>query len=102
MGRWAIGECGPLLGGGQKRGLQANFQREIIQEIETLLGHQAVQDLDFEAVETAARRQALRLAARALEQRLNADTSDHSGPELPCSCGEPAQYHGRHQKTFES
>jgi hypothetical protein len=50
----------------------------------------------------AARRQALRLAARALEQRLNADTSDHAGPELPCSCGEPAQYRGRHEKTFES
>jgi len=50
----------------------------------------------------AARRQALRLAARALEQRLNADTSDHGGPELPCSCGGSAQYHGRHEKTFES
>jgi hypothetical protein len=37
-----------------------------------------------------------------LEQRLNADTSDHAGPELPCPCGEPALYHGRHQKTFES
>jgi hypothetical protein len=53
-------------------------------------------------LETAARRQALRLAAHALEQRLNADTSDHAGPELTCSCGRPAQYHGRHQKTFES
>ena len=53
-------------------------------------------------MEMAARRQALRLAARALEQRLNADTSDHAGPELPCSCGEPAQYRGRHEKTFES
>lgn len=53
-------------------------------------------------METAARRQALRLAARALEQRLNADVSDHAGPELPCSCGEMAQYHGRHSKTFES
>jgi len=31
-------------------------------------------------LEIAARRQALRLAARALEQRLNADTSDHAGP----------------------
>jgi hypothetical protein len=50
----------------------------------------------------AARRQALRLAARALEQRLNADTSDHAGAELPCSCGEPARYRGRHEKTFES
>lgn len=53
-------------------------------------------------MEMAARRQALRLAARALEQRLNADTSDHSGAELPCSCGESAQYRGRHEKTFES
>ena len=50
----------------------------------------------------AARRQALRLASRALEQRLNADTSDHAGAELPCNCGEPAQYRGRHEKTFES
>jgi hypothetical protein len=50
----------------------------------------------------AARQQALRLAARALEQRLNADTSDHAGPELSCSCGEPAQYRGRREKTFES
>jgi hypothetical protein len=56
----------------------------------------------LEAVEMAARRQALRLAARALEQRLNADTSDHAGAELPCSCGEPAHYRGRHEKTFES
>jgi len=50
----------------------------------------------------AARRQALRLAARALEQRLNADTSDHAGPPLPCSCGGRADYHGRHSKTMES
>jgi len=61
-----------------------------------------VAELDFEAVEMAARRQALRLAARALEQRLNADTGDHVGPERPCSCGGSAQYHGRHEKTFES
>ena len=50
----------------------------------------------------AARRQALRLAARALEQRLNADTSDYAGAELPCSCGGWAHYHGRHGKTLES
>jgi hypothetical protein len=58
--------------------------------------------LDLEAVEMAARRQALRIAARALEQRLNSDSSDHVGAELPCPCGGAAQYHGRHQKTFES
>ena len=42
------------------------------------------------------------MAARALQQRLNADTSDHVGAELPCPCGGCAQYHGRHGKTFES
>jgi hypothetical protein len=76
---------------GAKR-LQTGLQDEIVREIEALLGRQAIADLDFEAVEMAARRQALRLAARALEQRLNADTSDHAGPEMPCSCGAPAQY----------
>ena len=102
MGRQSAGACLSLLRRGQKKGLQENLQNEIVQEIETLLGPHAVADLDFEAVEMAARRQALRLAARALEQRLNADTSDHAGPELPCSCGEPARYRGRHEKTFES
>lgn len=88
--------------GGPKKGLPQEIQNDIVQEIEALLGRQSIRDLDFEAVETAARRQALRLAARALEQRLNADTSDHAGPQLPCSCGGVAQYHGRHGKTFES
>src|SRR6267154_1681344 len=103
MGRCPTGTVpGGFQRGGRKRGLQTDLQNEIVQEIETLLGPQSVADLDFEAVEMAARRQALRLAARALEQRLNTDTSDHAGPELPCSCGGPAQYHGRHAKTFES
>ncbi|MGA7410206.1 MAG: hypothetical protein WBW33_06955 [Bryobacteraceae bacterium] len=91
-----------LLRGGPKRGLQTEIQNDIVQEIEALLGDQSVQDLDFEALEMAARRQALRLAARALEQQLNADTTDHAGPDLPCACGGRAAYHGRHHKTFES
>jgi hypothetical protein len=61
-----------------------------------------VAELDFEALEMAARRQVLRLAAHALEQRLNADISDYAGPTLPCPCGGLAHYHGRHPKTFES
>ena len=84
MGRCPVGASdGSLFGGGQKKGLQKEIQNDIVQEIEALLGRQAIHDLDFEAVEMAARRQALRLAARALEQRLNADTSDHVGPEAP-------------------
>ena len=58
--------------------------------------------MDLEALEMAARRQALRLAARALEQQLNGDTSDYVGPQLACPCGGSARYHGRHGKTFES
>ena len=61
------------------RGLPADLQNDIVQEIEALLGRQSIQDLDFEAVEMAARRQALRPAARALEQRLNAVTTRTSG-----------------------
>jgi len=53
-------------------------------------------------VETAARRQALRLAARALEQRLNADVSDYAGPELACACGHSARHVGRRAKSFVS
>ena len=56
--------------------------------------------LDFEAIETAARRQALRVAARAVERRFNADTADHAGPTLACACGQPARYAGRRKKTF--
>jgi hypothetical protein len=44
----------------------------------------------------------MRVAARAVEQRFNADTSDHLGPTAPCSCGQPARYAGRHRKTFQS
>src|SRR5258708_13610588 len=88
--------------GGRKRGLQTNLQNEIVREIETLLGCQSIADLDFEAVEMAARRQALRLAARALEPRLNTDTIDHVGPQRPPPCGGSAQYHPRQGKTLET
>jgi hypothetical protein len=50
----------------------------------------------------AARRRALSVAARAVEQRLNADTSDHVGPAVPCPCGKAARYAGRHPKTVMS
>jgi hypothetical protein len=42
------------------------------------------------------------LAARAVEQRLNADHSDGQPSYRACSCGQPARYAGRRQKTFES
>jgi hypothetical protein len=56
----------------------------------------------LEALETAARTQALRLAAQALEHWLNQDTSDQQGPHQACPCGQKAQYRGRQEKTFTS
>jgi hypothetical protein len=52
---------------------------DVVREIETLLGRQAVEDLDLEALELAVRKQVLQLAGAAVEQRLNADTSDERG-----------------------
>ena len=91
---------GGLARGGQKGGLKEAFGAEVAAEIEALVG--AGEGWDFEAIETAARRAALRVAARAVEQRFNADRSDHRGPRLPCDCGKAACYAGRREKTFQS
>ena len=40
------------------------------------------------------------MAARAVEQRINADLSDHASAHLPCPRGHEARYAGRHDKTF--
>lgn len=42
------------------------------------------------------------MAARAVEDRINADTSDDVGPTAPCTCGQPARYVGRRPKRFTS
>jgi hypothetical protein len=42
------------------------------------------------------------LAACAIKQRLNADTSDHEGPSLNCDCRQAARYSGRRSKVFQS
>jgi hypothetical protein len=91
---------GRLARGGQKGGFKEAFDAEVVAEIEALVGPGAVDGLDFEAIETAARRRALTVAARAVEQRLNADGSDHRGPTVPCDCGQAARYAGRRPKTF--
>jgi hypothetical protein len=103
MGRCrACGARGGLARGGQKGGFKAAFEAESVAEIEALIGPGTVDGLDFEAIETAARRRVLRIAARAVERRLNADRSDHRGPTFPCACGKEARYAGRHAKTFHS
>lgn len=75
---------------------------DVVQEIESLLGRQAVEELDLEALELAVRQQVLQLAARAVEQRLNADTSDEVGSRVPCRCGGEAHFAGRRSKQFHS
>lgn len=58
--------------------------------------------MDLEAIETAVRHQALRVAARAVERRLNEDHSDQCSGGIVCRCGRPAQYAGRRAKGFAS
>jgi hypothetical protein len=53
---------------------------DVVQEIETLVGRQAVADVDFEALEVALRQQVLQLAGKAVEQRFNADLPMKSVP----------------------
>jgi Uncharacterised protein family (UPF0236) len=48
------------------------------------------------------RRQVLSLAARAVEQRLNADHSDGGQTHCGCACGQTARYTGRREKIFQS
>jgi hypothetical protein len=67
-----------------------------------LLGRQAVEDLDLEALELAVRKQVLQLAGAAVEQRLNADTSDERGSRTRCACGQEARLVGRRSKRVQS
>ena len=85
----------------EKRGLYSAIHTETAKEIEALVGPAAAGSIDLEAVETAARRSALLIAARTLEHRLNADLSDNLGPGVPCPrCTGKARFVGRRVKTF--
>ena len=64
------------------------------------MGGDWLDGVDFEAIETAVKQTALRVAAKAVAHRLNADHSDQKGPRQPCACGRQARYAGRRPKTF--
>ena len=70
--------------------------------MEGLLGRQAVEELDLEALEVAIRQRVLSLAGRFLERWLNRDASDYAGPHLACACRGEARYAGRRKKRFRS
>jgi hypothetical protein len=86
--------------GGGRGGSRRAFDVELATEFDALVGPGAADGLDLGAIEVAARRRALALAARAVERRLDADTSDHAGPTRPCACGGRARYAGRRPRTF--
>jgi hypothetical protein len=58
--------------------------------------------LDLEALETAIRHKALRIAGKAIEQWLNSDRSDQAAGQVICRCGKQARFAGRRRKCFES
>jgi hypothetical protein len=106
-----VSKSAPLKCGIQKRSLRARLKKnlfagllgsDVVQEIETLLGRQAVQDLDMEALELAVRHQVLQLAGAAVEQRLNADISDGQDSRTRCACGQEARLVGRRSKQVQS
>ena len=106
MSRSVPHKCGirkPSLRAGLKKNLFADLlASDVVQEIETLLGRQVVEDLDLEALELAVRQQVLQLAGAAVEQRLNADTNDERGSRTCCGCGQPARFAGRRIKQVQS
>jgi hypothetical protein len=79
------------------------LQISLVAEIQSLLGAEAIEDLDFEALETALRTRSLQIAARALEQRFNRDASDAASvAHYPCSCGQMARFVDRRSKCFQT
>ena len=58
--------------------------------------------MDFESLEVALRQRTLRLAAHAIEQRLNADFSDEASARLRCPCGNEARHVARRTKNIVS
>ena len=82
----------PACGGAErpKKGLRGSltesFAADPAAEIDALAGPGAADGIDFKVLESAVRLQALGLAARLVERRLNADCRDLAGATLPCGC----------------
>ena len=58
--------------------------------------------MDFEALETGARRRAMKVTVRVIEKAINADHNDYAGATRPCPCGGRARYAGRRKKVLQS
>jgi len=86
----------------KKTAFGAELHGEIAQELVSLLGRQAVEQLDFEALEMAARRAVLAWAAGLIQNWLNADESDRPNSAVLCRCGHAARYVERRKKRVQS
>ena len=87
----------------KKKVCAQEFAPALEAEIDRFVAPAAADGIDLEAFELHVRQQALRLAARAVERRLNADLSDGGQRPRECrSCGRQARYAGRFPKTFET
>jgi hypothetical protein len=102
MGQYPTRRSGGRFRGRPKKGLQTALETAVAQEVEAFLGREALAELDFEAREVALRQRTLRLAAHAVEQRLNADFSDEGSTRLRCACGKEARYVARRTKNVVS
>ncbi|MDE0105042.1 MAG: ISKra4 family transposase [Bryobacterales bacterium] len=86
----------------EKKVCAQEFAPALEAELDRFVAPGTADETDLEALESYVRRQALQLAARAVERRLNADLSDGERRPRACSCGRPARYAGRCPKTFET
>lgn len=86
----------------KKTALAESLAAELQRELQIWINRQSLEKLDFEALEMTARRAALKLAVRVIEQFLNNDESDHDPDQQPCQCGQPARYAGRRSKKFQT
>lgn len=94
--------CGRGGSRGRNKVCAQDFAAAFEEELARFVAPGTADSLDFEALETGLRRKALAEAARLLEECLNADLCDHTGPRQPCSCGGAAHFAGRRRKTFMS
>lgn len=79
------------------------MNRRVDEELDLLFGTSgAGESLDFEALETALRREVLGIAANLVTQRLNGDKSDQETATLECCCGQAARFAGRRTKCFQT
>ena len=86
----------------KKEAGEKEFAEAIETEIAKPVAPGTADELDLEAVETHVRHVALRLAAQAVERRLNADHSDGAPRGRLCSCRRHARNAGRREKGFET